>query len=135
MTAATGAAGDTEVSMGMSEPPMTALFALSEAARPPQAPLAIAEGPCPTAWTRCGDDRSDLASRAGKHPDPRPEHGGPDEDRLAMGGKIPEHLAEGSLVRWYSAMKLLSVPMRYSTCENENRPIMQGITDTPCKRS
>ena len=39
MTAATALPGIPRVSMGMSEPPMTALFALSEAATPSMHPL------------------------------------------------------------------------------------------------
>ena len=61
------------------------------------------------------------------------------EDRtrivLQWAARYRNTLPKAPLCGWYSAMKLLSVPMRYSTCENENRPIMQGITDTPCKRS
>ena len=94
------AAGDTEGQHGDERAADDRIVRAFGGGDPLKAPLAIAGRVLvPPLGLVVGDDRSDLASRAGKHPDPRPEHGGPDEDRLAMGGKIPEHLAEGSLVR------------------------------------
>ena len=64
------------------------------------APLAIAGRVLvPPLGLVVGNDRGDLAPRAGKHPNPRPDDGGADKHRLAAGGKIPEYFAERALVR------------------------------------
>ena len=64
------------------------------------AALAVAGGVLvPALGLVVGDDRGDLAARAGEHPDPRPHDRGAHEDGLAVPDEVAEDLAERALMR------------------------------------